>query len=110
MKVLVAGSRGICTDISEYIPKETTLIISGGAVGIDTLAEKFADEHGIPKLIIRPDYKKFGRKAPIQRNHHMIDMADMVIAIWDERSRGTKDVIDYTIKNNKRLKIYTPVK
>lgn len=108
MKVLVAGSRGISHDISKYIPKETTMIISGGAAGVDTLAEKYADEHGIPKLIIRPDYKNFGRIAPILRNHKMIDMADMVIAVWDGRSRGTKDVIEYAIKNDKRLKIYTP--
>ena len=53
MKVLIAGSRTIdIFDLSPYIPKETTLIISGGAPGIDTLAEKYADEHKISKLIL----------------------------------------------------------
>ncbi len=107
MKVLVSGSRGISVDVSKYMPQGISLIISGGAVGIDAMAEKYADEHGIPKLVVRPDYKNFGRVAPILRNHKMIDMADMVIAIWDGRSRGTKDVINYAIAHDKRLKIYT---
>ena len=46
-----------------YIPNETTEIISGGAKGIDTLAEKYADENNIPKLIIKPEYAKYGKSA-----------------------------------------------
>ena len=108
MKVMVVGSRGITSDISQYIPKDATLIITGGAKGVDTLAEQYADEHNIPKLIVRPDYEKYGKKAPIMRNHEMVDMADLVIAVWNERSRGTKDVIDYAISHNVRLRVYTP--
>ena len=40
LKVAVIGSRGIDgADLSRYIPKEATMLISGGAVGVDTLAE-----------------------------------------------------------------------
>lgn len=54
MKVLVAGSRNIRVfDLSEYIPPETDLIISGGAEGVDSLAEQYADQHRISKLILR---------------------------------------------------------
>lgn len=104
---MIAGSRTINVDIEKYIPADTTMIISGGAIGVDTLAEKYADRMDIPKVIIRPDYKKYGKLAPLVRNKQMVDMADMVIAIWDGKSRGTKNTIDYAISINRRLKIYT---
>lgn len=106
MKVMIAGSRNINIEIDKYIPPETTTIISGGAIGVDTFAEKYADRMNIPKIIVRPDYKRYGKIAPLIRNKQMVDMSDMVIAIWDGRSRGTKNTIDYAISINKRLKIY----
>ena len=45
MKLLIAGSRSIKDfNLEEYVPTNVTLIISGGAGGIDALAEKYADE------------------------------------------------------------------
>ena len=68
MKIVVIGSRVLNVDISKYIPALTTEITSGGAKGIDTLAEKYADENNIPKLIIKPEYTKYEKSAPLQRN------------------------------------------
>lgn len=102
MKILIAGSRSITDfDLTEYIPEEATLIISGGAKGIDALAEKYADDHKISKLILRPDYKKYGKAAPLFRNKQMVELSDMVIVIWDGKSRGTKYTIDYAKAKNK---------
>ena len=104
MKILIAGSRSISDfDLSEYIPSETDLIISGGASGIDTLAEQYADKHKISKLILRPNYKKYGRGAPLVRNKEMVDLADLVIVVWDGKSRGTKQTIDYTNSIGKKI-------
>jgi predicted Rossmann fold nucleotide-binding protein DprA/Smf involved in DNA uptake len=96
MKLLIVGSRNIkeC-DISVYIPENVNLIISGGAVGVDTLAEKYADDNNISKLILRPDYKKYGKAAPIIRNKMMVDIADEILIIWDGKSSGTKATLDY---------------
>ena len=45
MKLLIVGSRNIEKfNLSEYISPQTDLIISGGAKGLDSLAEKYADE------------------------------------------------------------------
>ena len=53
MKVAVVGSRSISkADISRYIPPDTDLIISGGAIGVDKLAEEYADKKGIKKLTL----------------------------------------------------------
>ena len=69
MKLLIAGSRSITSfDLSPYIPDEVDLIITGGAKGIDTLAEAYAKERGIPTLTVKPCYEKYGRAAPILRD------------------------------------------
>ena len=108
MKILIAGSRTIdIFDLSPYIPKETTLIISGGAPGIDTLAEKYADEHKISKLILLPQYNLYGKAAPIKRNRTMVDIADTVIIIWDGQSHGTKYTLQYAKKENKNVILIT---
>ncbi len=106
MKILIVGSRSIDEfDLSCYIPKETDVIISGGAKGIDTVAEKYADAHKISKLIVRPDYKKYGKAAPLLRNKEMVELADYVLVIWDGNSRGTRFTIDYSRKLGKETTV-----
>ena len=108
MNLLIVGSRSIKEfHLTPYIPCETTLIISGGASGIDTLAEKYADTHSIPKKIIKPKYNIYGRGAPIKRNEEMVDMADEILVIWDGVSKGSDYTIKYAKKKNKNIKIIT---
>ena len=48
MRVAVVGSRGLhVSNLGAYLPAETTVIISGGARGIDTSARNYAREHGM---------------------------------------------------------------
>ena len=94
MKVAIVGSRTMVVLLSEYIPEGATEIISGGARGVDTCARMYAETNGIPYREFRPDYLKYGRKAPIIRNNSIIEAADLVLAFWDGRSRGTKYMID----------------
>ena len=96
MKLLIAGSRSINEfDLSEYISDDVELIISGGAQGIDTIAENYADKHKISKLILRPNYKRYGKAAPLIRNEKMVDICDSLIVVWDGKSNGTKHTIEY---------------
>jgi len=106
MKVLVVGSRGIENfDLSGIIPTDTELIISGGANGVDSAAEKYADKHRISKLILRPRYDLYGKAAPLKRNEIMVDIADTVIVVWDGVSRGTKYTVEYAKKKNKTVNL-----
>lgn len=76
MKLLVVGSRSITDfDLSPYILTDVDTIISGGAGGIDSLAENYADIHRISKYIVRPRYDLYGRAAPIKRNGEIVDIA-----------------------------------
>ena len=106
MKVAVVGSRHLKLDIEKYIPRDVIMIISGGAKGIDALAEAYADENNIPKLIIKPEYEKYGKSAPLKRNKTIVDSSDMVIALWDGTSNGTKFTIDYAKKIGKIVEVY----
>lgn len=110
MKVAIVGSRGLSSDLSDFIPKETTEIISGGAMGIDKCAEEYAKKNNIKLTVIRPDYKQFGRRAPLIRNLEIIDKADLVIAFWDTKSNGTRFVIEKCRERQKNIKIFTSEK
>ncbi len=106
MILMIAGSRSINNiDISKYIPKDTTHIISGGAKGVDTLAEQYADKHKISKTILRPRYDLYKKGAPLKRNNEMVDICDKVIAFWDGKSKGTKHTIDYARKTEKDVDV-----
>ena len=104
MKILIAGSRNIKDfDFTELVPEETELIVTGGANGIDKCAEAFADLHGISKLVLRPNYKKYRKAAPLLRNRMMVDICDIAIIVWDGTSRGTKYTIDYAKETGKKV-------
>ena len=106
IKLMIAGSRSIEEfDFSEYISEDVELIISGGAAGVDKLAEKYADKKRISKLILYPNYKLYGRAAPLKRNEIMVDLADEILIIWDGKSRGTKYTAEYAKKKNKNVNI-----
>lgn len=77
-----------------YLPADTTEIISGGAKGIDTCARDYAISHNIKLTEFLPEFDKYGRSAPLKRNLTIIQNADLVIALWDGFSHGTKFVID----------------
>ncbi len=106
MKLLIVGSRSITDfDLSPYIKAEVDTVISGGACGIDCLAEQYADLHRLSKYILRPRYDLYGRAAPLKRNEQMVEMADAVLVIWDGRSKGAQYTIQYTKKRNKPITI-----
>ena len=110
MKVAVIGSRELkVNNLEKYLPKEVTEIVSGGARGIDTSAREYALKNNIKLKEFLPEYEKYGRSAPLKRNIQIIDYADMVLAFWDGKSRGTKFVIDNCKRIGKRVKIFIKV-
>jgi len=80
---------------------EVTTIISGGAIGADSLGAKFADERGLKKIIHIPDWDKHGKAAGVVRNKDIINDADFVVAFWNTTSRGTENSINLAKKAKK---------
>ena len=106
MKIAIIGSRGLHVDnINEYIPRDVTEVVSGGAKGIDTDADNYARDNNLKITLFLPDYSRYGRGAPIVRNKQIVDYADEVLAFWDGKSRGTLSVIEYCKKQGKTVRV-----
>lgn len=81
-------------------------IISGGARGVDTLAERYAKEIGVPLKIYWPDWTKHGKAAGPIRNRQIIENSDCVVAFWDEKSPGTRSSLKIAEELKKQLTIF----
>lgn len=90
-----------------YIPKEATVIVSGGARGIDALAKEYAQRKGLQLVEFPPDYQRFGKSAPLIRNRQIVEYCDCVVAIWDGFSTGTMQVVQLARKMKKPVSVYT---
>jgi SLOG family YspA-like protein len=82
-------------------------IISGGARGTDTMAERFADEYNIPKEIYPADWNKYGRSAGPIRNRQMLKEGRIgeVVCFMAKDSRGTADMLQAAIEAGKPAKV-----
>lgn len=107
MKVAIIGSRNLTIENLEcYLPIETSEIVSGGAVGIDTCARLYAKTHNLQMTEFLPDYKQYGKSAPLKRNIEIINYSDKIIAFWNGKSRGTRYVIDKCLQLHIPVKVY----
>lgn len=131
MRVVIIGSRSIANkDNPNYekekelvrkavaaelakLPEQPFTVLSGGAKGVDTVAEEFAAENGLDFVLFKP-YHLVDNKVEymprffFSRNKQMIDNSDMVIAVWDEESNGAKHAIEYAKKRRKPTTVITP--
>ena len=112
MKVIIAGGR----DFNDYILLKRKCdellkdvsdieIVSGAANGADRLGERYAVEKGYPVKQFPADWKQYGNSAGIKRNAEMANYAEMLIAFWDGKSRGTKNMIDVATTKNFRVEV-----
>lgn len=106
MKLAIIGSRTLwISNLQDYIPDNVTEIVSGGAKGVDRQAAAFAKEHRILLTEFLPDYKLYGKAAPLKRNEEIAAYADMVLAFWDGVSKGTKHTISLFEKQGKTVTV-----
>ena len=85
--------------------RKITKIITGGAKGIDSVAFQTAVSARIRNLQFLPDRKKFPGKLVLkafqERNRQIVDSCDILLAVWDGKSRGTKNTLAYARRINK---------
>ena len=99
-KVIIAGNRDftnyaqLCAFADQVLSvAEGVEIVSGGARGEDALGERYARERGYALKVFPAEWDKWGRAAGPIRNAQMADYADALIAFWDGKSSGTRDMI-----------------
>lgn len=113
-KVIIAGGR----DFSDYEYlrasadsdlagiSEDIEIVSGEAKGADSLGERYAKEKGYSVKLFPAEWDKYGRAAGPRRNADMAAYADALIAFWDGKSRGTKNMIDKATAKGLKVSVH----
>lgn len=100
MKLIIAGGRKdyvLTKEIQEVLTNNNlipTEIISGGATGIDSCGEQYAKECKILLALFPAEWNTHGKAAGPIRNKKMADYADYLVAFWDGKSKGTKNMIN----------------
>lgn len=70
------------------------MVVSGGAAGTDTLAERFAADYNIECRVFEANWAKYGTYAGPRRNSEIVDTCTVMIAFVAEDSIGTYDSIN----------------
>ena len=127
MRIAVTGSRSI-TDrdwIAYHLDKilddvsikhqdtatgefEPIVLMSGGAHGVDTCVAEYAAAYSYDFILFKPyhlidNHALYRPRFFFARNKQMVDNADVVIALWDGVSSGTKSTIELATHRHKEL-------
>lgn len=110
MKVAVIGSRDyaklhLVRKLVETLPSNC-ILISGGARGVDTVAEEVAKARGLTVQVFPAEWRKYGRGAGIKRNRDIILHADVVLAFWNGNSPGTEHSIQLAKSLGKPVQVF----
>lgn len=103
-KIIVAGSREfknynlLKNTLDKYLNNQEAKIICGGAKGADTLGKLYAESKNLQIQYFFPEWGKWGKIAAHLRNAEMAKVGDTLIAFWDGKSRGTKNMIQLAEK------------
>jgi predicted Rossmann fold nucleotide-binding protein DprA/Smf involved in DNA uptake len=124
MKLAVVGSRtfndynylhkkltGLLWDLVEphtgELPPSTFSFVSGGARGADSIAEQWARAWGYEITVFPAEWDKYGKSAGYRRNKDIVNYADIIVAFWDGKSKGTQHSINLAKEQNKPVFVYT---
>lgn len=108
VKLAIVGSRDfkdwflLCRVLEPYLKLSQSRkvewwieeVVSGGARGADSLGAKWAKNNDIRLHVFEADWETHGKSAGLVRNTSIAERADVCVAFWDMRSRGTADTID----------------
>lgn len=115
-RVIIAGGRDF--DDYEMLSETMNLLLSnivvpitvvcGMAKGADLLGWRYALERGFQIDKFPAEWDKYGKRAGYIRNEQMAQNADALVAFWDGKSRGTKNMIELARKHGLavRIKMY----
>lgn len=93
MRLMICGSRdfkplSLVKDYIDALPSDT-VIVTGGARGVDAAAEAYARARGLRVALYMAQWGTKGRGAGFIRNAEMVADCDQGVAFWDGSSRGT---------------------
>jgi hypothetical protein len=121
MKVLMTGSRQATPamlakveDVVLWVKRQGYALMVGDAPGVDAHARVCADALGVPTTVFGACGRLRGRRRAheavilIPEDYHVRDRlmaqrCDLCVAVWNRRSRGTKDTLEYARRLGKRV-------
>lgn len=111
-RIAVVGSREFKSweqlqyQVAGFIDSDDDEFVSGGALGVDSMAQRFCKEHGFDLSIKYPKYRLFGRPATFIRNEKIVAASDIVVAFYRKghfREGGTANSAEWARKLGKPL-------
>ena len=123
--LLIAGSRNY-TDYFEFEKvvnkllhnrlknNDNIVIISGGAKGADSLAERYAKEYDYELKVFKANWDKHGKSAGYKRNAEMHNFLKQqknrgCLCFWDMSSSGTRNNFSLAIKHQTPIRVFDTV-
>jgi len=113
IKVIIAGGRDfddfnkLCKVCDEFLQNHSNIeIVSGAYKGADLLGERYAAERNYPIKQFPADWKRYRKSAGHKRNAEMAAYADVLIAFWDGKSKGTKHMIELATQTGLKVNVF----
>lgn len=110
VRIAVVGSRKYpnMEEVARFVfeQERDTVIISGGAQGVDTVAVAAARRLRMPYEVYPADWTRHGRKAGALRNRTIVEKSDQVVAFWDGQSTGTPITIRLAMAAGKPCRVF----
>lgn len=111
-RLAIVGSRGFAPLelVAQFVTmlRPTTIVVSGGARGVDTAAIAAAAGRGLATEVICANWRAFGRSAGYRRNVQLVNAVHGLVAFWDLQSRGTAHSIALARQRGIWLRVYGP--
>lgn len=101
MKLVIAGGRNLnarelyLSAVVANIEKahgKLEMVITGGAKGIDSSGYAWAKSNKLQNFVCPANWEAYGKAAGPIRNGMMADAGDVLLLIWDGKSRGSADI------------------
>lgn len=70
--------------LAGFIDHDDDEVVSGGAIGADSMAQRFCKEQGFDISIKYPKYRVFGPPATFVRNEKIVENSDLVLAFYSK--------------------------
>ncbi len=100
MRTAILGTETkLALDLQKYIPPDTTCIISGGEDGVEKLAERWADDNDLPKLILNREVMESWENS-VQA---IISVAGQVVVLYEQDTERIRKVLEYAQQKQKPL-------
>lgn len=112
MKLAIVGSREwpdserhMITTFVDRLPADT-IVVSGGARGVDQWAIEAAHQRGLQTHVFMPDWKQHGKSAGFLRNAQIVNACELLVAFQVDDSKGTQHTITLARNAGKLLAVY----